>query len=412
MAVLRAAPAADQLEVEPDDAAGPVAIGNHAAFHVELVEFLLDFGDSPEGLQQRPVGLLAERRMVDLDALQHALAEVDAAVDVQNIEALLEQRDRRQEIVALEPVLVQIVRTVVRSHAADDSEIHHPPEQPADDHGVGNIVHVQFVEADEAIALGDALGERAQGIFAALQLLELAVHVAHEVVESHAPFPDQRQAPVEAVHQEALSPADPAPQVHAARQRRVHHQALERRAAPRLVGGPLLVELLQPLDRAQLGGIAFETAAFKRLVVETDDRQSLRGALQFLGGLWRALAHQMLSARLSTASAASFMASESDGCAWQIMPMSSLLARNSMATTASAISSEANAPMMCTPNTDAVLGVHIIGAFASELIAEAVVAMEFRASSEDIGMICHAHPSLSEAMKDAALAVDKRALNI
>ena len=62
--------------------------------------------------------------------------------------------------------------------------------------------------------------------------------------------------------------------------------------------------------------------------------------------------------------------------------------------------------------TDAILGVHIIGPFASELIAEAVVAMEFRGSSEDIGMICHAHPSLSEAMKDAALAVDKRALNI
>src|SRR5438094_4768550 len=62
--------------------------------------------------------------------------------------------------------------------------------------------------------------------------------------------------------------------------------------------------------------------------------------------------------------------------------------------------------------TDAILGVHIIGPFASELISEAVVAMEFRGSSEDIGMICHAHPSLSEAMKDAALAVDKRALNI
>ncbi len=62
--------------------------------------------------------------------------------------------------------------------------------------------------------------------------------------------------------------------------------------------------------------------------------------------------------------------------------------------------------------TDAVLGVHIMGAFASELIAEAVVAMEFRGTSEDIGMICHAHPSLSEATKDAALAVDKRALNI
>ena len=62
--------------------------------------------------------------------------------------------------------------------------------------------------------------------------------------------------------------------------------------------------------------------------------------------------------------------------------------------------------------TDEILGVHIIGPFAGELIAEAVVAMEFRGSAEDIGMICHAHPSLSEAMKDAALAVDKRSLNI
>ena len=61
--------------------------------------------------------------------------------------------------------------------------------------------------------------------------------------------------------------------------------------------------------------------------------------------------------------------------------------------------------------TDPILGVHIIGPFAGELIAEAVVAMEFRGSAEDIGMICHAHPSLSETMKDAALAVDKRALN-
>jgi dihydrolipoamide dehydrogenase len=62
--------------------------------------------------------------------------------------------------------------------------------------------------------------------------------------------------------------------------------------------------------------------------------------------------------------------------------------------------------------TDEILGVHIIGPMAGELIAEAVVAMEFRGSAEDIGMICHAHPSLSEAMKDAALGVDKRSLNI
>jgi dihydrolipoamide dehydrogenase len=61
--------------------------------------------------------------------------------------------------------------------------------------------------------------------------------------------------------------------------------------------------------------------------------------------------------------------------------------------------------------TDEILGVHIVGPFASELIAEAVVAMAFKASAEDIARICHAHPSLSEATKEAALAVDKRTLN-
>jgi dihydrolipoamide dehydrogenase len=62
-------------------------------------------------------------------------------------------------------------------------------------------------------------------------------------------------------------------------------------------------------------------------------------------------------------------------------------------------------------NSDEILGVHMIGPMVSELITEAVVAMEFKASAEDIGRICHAHPSLSEATKEAALAVDKRALN-
>ncbi len=61
--------------------------------------------------------------------------------------------------------------------------------------------------------------------------------------------------------------------------------------------------------------------------------------------------------------------------------------------------------------TDEVLGVHIVGPMASELISEAVLAMEFRASSEDIARTCHAHPTLSEATKEAALAVEKRALN-
>jgi dihydrolipoamide dehydrogenase len=62
--------------------------------------------------------------------------------------------------------------------------------------------------------------------------------------------------------------------------------------------------------------------------------------------------------------------------------------------------------------SDRILGVHIIGPRAGELIAEAVVAIEFGASSEDLARCTHAHPTLSEAVKEAALAVDGRALHI
>jgi dihydrolipoamide dehydrogenase len=62
--------------------------------------------------------------------------------------------------------------------------------------------------------------------------------------------------------------------------------------------------------------------------------------------------------------------------------------------------------------TDRVLGLHMIGADAGNMIAEAVIAMEFGASAEDIARSCHAHPTLSEAVKEAALAVDKRAIHM
>ena len=62
--------------------------------------------------------------------------------------------------------------------------------------------------------------------------------------------------------------------------------------------------------------------------------------------------------------------------------------------------------------TDRVLGVHIIGPRAGDLIAEAAVAMEYGASSEDIARACHAHPTLAEVVKEAALDVDGRAIHM
>lgn len=72
---------------------------------------------------------------------------------------------------------------------------------------------------------------------------------------------------------------------------------------------------------------------------------------------------------------------------------------------------EGRVKILAHAETDRVLGVHIIGPHAGDLIAEAVAAMEFGASSEDIARTCHAHPTLAEAVKEAALAVDKRAIH-
>ncbi|MFW6124914.1 MAG: dihydrolipoyl dehydrogenase, partial [Pirellulales bacterium] len=68
--------------------------------------------------------------------------------------------------------------------------------------------------------------------------------------------------------------------------------------------------------------------------------------------------------------------------------------------------------MLADARTDRILGVHILGPRAGDLIAEATVALAFGASSEDLGQCCHAHPTLPEALKEAALAVTGRPIHL
>ena len=76
------------------------------------------------------------------------------------------------------------------------------------------------------------------------------------------------------------------------------------------------------------------------------------------------------------------------------------------------LQSEGFVKILADARTDRVLGVHIVGADAGNMIAEAAVAMEFGAAAEDIARTCHAHPTLPEAVKEAALAVGKRAIHM
>jgi dihydrolipoamide dehydrogenase len=72
---------------------------------------------------------------------------------------------------------------------------------------------------------------------------------------------------------------------------------------------------------------------------------------------------------------------------------------------------EGFAKVIAHATTDRILGVHILGAQASSIIAEAAAVMEFAGTSEDLGRTCHAHPTLPEALKEAALAATKRAIH-
>jgi len=69
------------------------------------------------------------------------------------------------------------------------------------------------------------------------------------------------------------------------------------------------------------------------------------------------------------------------------------------------------AKVISAADDDEILGVHVIGPMAGELIAEAVLAMEYAASTEDLQRTIHAHPTLSEAIHEASLAVDKKAID-
>ena len=84
-------------------------------------------------------------------------------------------------------------------------------QKSSEDHRVRDVGDVEFVEADQPVALGGALGDDRDRVHGAVDLVQLAMDLAHEMVEMHAPLAHQRDAAVEGVHQEALAAPDAAP---------------------------------------------------------------------------------------------------------------------------------------------------------------------------------------------------------
>ena len=197
--------------------------------------------------------------------------EIFWSFELHDLHLLAQQSDEREEQRAVEPVLVEIVRRDVRGRDHDDALLEQPREQPAEDHRVGDVGDVEFVEAQEPGFLGERVGNEADRVAvrdaAGLHLLahavEPLVHVRHELMEMRAPLALHRARGEEQVHQHGLAAPDVAVNIKPLDRAFVafREQPAQMRG---LAGEPMMreprLEPRQPGRDGLLRGVAFDLA--------------------------------------------------------------------------------------------------------------------------------------------------------
>ena len=201
---------------------------------------------------------------------------VAAAVEFELVEPLLQQLDERQKAVALQPVLVEPVRRPVRGRDDDRAGLEQRPEQPFEDHRVGDVVDLELVEAQERRLGGEIGGDLRDGLgrTGAALAFEAGVDVEHESVEMHAPLVGDRRRGKKQIHQHRLAAPDRTPEIDAARRLRrslAEHEPRQQpavRRAGRLVVEQRVMETLQAGDGAKLRPIGADRAPSGALAVQ------------------------------------------------------------------------------------------------------------------------------------------------
>jgi hypothetical protein len=202
--------------------------------------------------------------MPDLAPGQLFQPEVGARGEPRHLHVLLDHRDEGQKQRAIEPAAVEIVRRDVRGGDDHDAEFEQPREQPAEDHRVGDVGDVEFVEAQQPRILGDGVGGQPDrlgvGDLAVLeQIAEMArtlVDVGHELVEMHPALAHHRRRREEQIHQHGLAAADVAVNVEPAH-RPVAVVAAREQARERIEAAARHAMHRQPVLQR---GVAFEQA--------------------------------------------------------------------------------------------------------------------------------------------------------
>ena len=261
--VLRARAAAQLAEVEPDHATGAAARTDLARLDVQHRVLVLDLGQLVEGLGHGRIGLGTQRRVVEPGVFQRAAAVVRAVVHVDDFHALVEQVDGRQDAVAVQAARVQLVGLEVgggdKAHAVGEQR----HQQPVQDHRVRDVGHVEFIEADQLVLLGDARTQHVQRVLGALQHGEFTVDLAHEFMEMQAHLAPERHGVEEAIHEKALAAPHPAVHVDATGDLGMVDELLEGVGAALAVDRPVVGTALQRLDGAQLRRITVKALGYQ-----------------------------------------------------------------------------------------------------------------------------------------------------
>ena len=151
--------------------------------------------------------------MIGVGAFQGPEPVVGCAIQVQHPGVGLDELDRGQEATALQALPVETVRFDVGSGDQGHSPLEEPAEQASQQHRVGDVAHLELVEADDSGVLRQAVGHQAEGILVPPERLELAVDVLHERVEVHAQLGRKRQRVEKGIHDQGLAPTHAAPQI-------------------------------------------------------------------------------------------------------------------------------------------------------------------------------------------------------
>ena len=230
------------------------------------------------------VGGVVGRHVPDLLAGELFQPEVGARLELEHLHVLLDHGDERHEQRAVKTILVELRRRHVRGRHHHDAEFEQPGEQPAEDHGIGDVGDVEFVEAQQPAFLGDLAGGEPDGVVALdLAVLELlpepahaVVHIGHELVKVGAALADDRACLEEQVHQHGLAAADVAEDVEAFDRLAViaaAEQPADRLRPPRgAMRGDALLQRDQPRQQALLRPVALELLGGDETFVEFEGR--------------------------------------------------------------------------------------------------------------------------------------------